>query len=626
MTSQDKAFKLSFLATSLLLLNTAALAANAPPQEAISACSNILEGSSCSIQTPNGQLSGSCLTIQTQLACVPDSNNPDTNNPSSNNASNSPAETENNTSSPASESPTNTTSANTNSDNSAIFGSTSSSSASSNSNSISIDSTTSSIYLAVVSIDNTSYYEVYLDVVSTDPLILELSSALATNASAQVSAYYNSGSETLSISNLILDGQVTSAEFKRNSNFAAYQFELESATSSASTVTSTANATFNLVDTGQNNCYNSAGNSVSCANTGQDAAYSGNQPNYSNNGNGTITDNVTGLVWQQTPDSNADGTINSTDKMTQSNAESYCNNLVLGNQSDWRLPDIKTLYSLIDFSGEDPSSDDTSGLTPFIDTDYFDFAYGDTNAGERIIDMQYATSTLYVSTTMVADATMFGVNLADGRIKGYGTSGMGGEKTFAVQCVRNQSNYAINSFSDNNDNTISDQASGLMWEKDDSQFGMNWDAAIAYCESGSSAGYSDWRLPNAKELQSIVDYSRSPDTTNSAAINSLFNATTMLNEAGQTDWGFYWSSTTHKNGTGSGANGIYVAFGRALGYMNEQWLDVHGAGAQRSNMKVDSGQLNNSYSIVTDANGNQAIAHGPQGDVVRVNNYVRCVR
>ena len=57
---------------------------------------------------------------------------------------------------------------------------------------------------------------------------------------------------------------------------------------------------------------------------------------------------------------------------------------------------------------------------PFIDREYFKFSYGDASRGERIIDSQFATRTKYVSTTMAGSETMFGVNFADGRIKGYG--------------------------------------------------------------------------------------------------------------------------------------------------------------------------------------------------------------
>ncbi|MFZ4580877.1 MAG: PKD domain-containing protein, partial [Myxococcota bacterium] len=68
------------------------------------------------------------------------------------------------------------------------------------------------------------------------------------------------------------------------------------------------------------------------------------------------------------------------------------------------------------------------------------------------------------------------------------------------------------------------------------------------------------------------------------------------------------------------ANAIYVAFGRAMGYMTapwdatlSSWLDVHGAGAQRSDPKNgDPAQY---------AQGN-----GPQGDAIRIHNFVRLVR
>jgi len=140
---------------------------------------------------------------------------------------------------------------------------------------------------------------------------------------------------------------------------------------------------------------------------------------------------------------------------------------------------------------------------------------------------------------------------------------------------------------------------------------LNWEEALAYCENLNYAGYEDWRLPNARELQSIVDYSRAPVVTNSAAIDPIFNTSRITNEAGQIDFPAFWSSTTHAN-VRSGGNASYVNFGRSMGYMNGQWMDVHGAGAQRSDPKTGSA-------------ADWPTGHGPQGDAIRVDNYVRCV-
>ena len=134
---------------------------------------------------------------------------------------------------------------------------------------------------------------------------------------------------------------------------------------------------------------------------GQDATYAGNQPNYTDNGDGTVTDNITGLMWQQDPGV----------KMTWPEAVDMLDGFELAGYTDWRLPTIKELYSLIDFSGQ-------TDVNPYLDTDYFVFNYGDVT-GERSIDSQYATSTIYDSNTMGGQTTMFGVNFADGRIKGY---------------------------------------------------------------------------------------------------------------------------------------------------------------------------------------------------------------
>jgi len=482
------------------------------------------------------------------------------------------------------------------------------------------NSSSSLLSLPIVSVDNSLYYQVEMQLISSNPTLLKLTTTAAISRSEQVSASYDSSTSVLSIPTLSINGLLYSADLIRDTSLSGYQFTISSFLKGGS---------YKIIDTGQSNCYSSSGSATSCTDSGQDAAYSGNQPSFTNNGDGTITDNVSGLIWQQGPDTDGNGTVGTSDKLSQSDAISYCSNLVLASQTDWRLPDIKTMYSLINFSGEDASTysgSDTSILTPYIDTDYFSFAYGDTSEGERIIDVQYVTTTNTVSTIMTGDAGVFGVNMADGRIKGYNLTIGRIDKTFTVQCVRGDETYAVNSFTDNNDNTISDSTTALMWEKNDSQTTMDWDTAISHCEDNTTANYTNWRLPNAKELQGIVDYGRSPDTSNSAAIDSVFNATSFTNEAAQTDWGYYWTSTTHKNSSGNGSNAVYIAFGRALGYMNDTWLDVHGAGAQRSNTKSSSNSLDRSYTTVTDENGDDAITHGPQGDVVRFNNYVRCVR
>ena len=394
-------------------------------------------------------------------------------------------------------------------------------------------------------------------------------------------------------------------------------------TITSSTLSNSANS-YTIVDTNQSICHNSStGQAQTCTGAGSDADYSGNQPDYSLSSDGsTVTDNVTGLVWTQSTDINNDNVVNYDDKLYQDEAVDYCQDLTVGSRDDWRLPNIKEAYSLILFSGKDASSytgTDTSGLVLFLD-EIFDKAFGDLDSGiDRIIDGQYASTSLYVSTTMNGDPTMFGVNYVDGRIKGYPTH----IKEYYVRCVAGNSDYGVNDFVDNNDLTINDNATGLMWQKNDSE-STDWDDAINQCEAATTASHSDWRLPNAKELQSILDYSRSPDTNSSAAIDPLFNATSFVNEEGVTDWGYYWASSTHVDNNGDGSNATYVSFGRALGYMNGTVLDVHGAGSQRSNDKVDV-STEPGANLATDANGD-FYYKGPQGDILREDNKIRCVR
>jgi len=383
--------------------------------------------------------------------------------------------------------------------------------------------------------------------------------------------------------------------------------------------------TYAVVDTNQTKFFNNASEIAAPAEGdafyGQDASFTGNSPSYTLSPDGqTVDDNVTGLTWTQSADWDNDGNIDAADKFSFTEFLAYPNALNAqnyGGYSDWRAPTIKELYSLMDFSGRDVSGywgTDTSGLTPFIDTDYFDFGYGDTTAGERIIDAQFWSSTEYLGTTMGGNATTFGLNLADGRIKGYPQV----HKNEYAYFVRGNADYGLNDLTDNGDGTITDAATGLMWAQNDSGTGMDWEAGLDWAQQMNDQnylGYNDWRLPDAKELQSIVDYGRSPSATNSAAIDPVFNITSITAEDGGTDWPFFWSSTTHESDMAfnSGKWGVYVCFGEALGYWFGSWQDVHGAGAQRSDPKYDDGT-------------NYSTGHGPQGDAVRIDNFVRLVR
>jgi hypothetical protein len=190
-------------------------------------------------------------------------------------------------------------------------------------------------------------------------------------------------------------------------------------------------------------------------------------------------------------------------------------------------------------------------------------------------------------------------------------------KGYYVLFVRGTEGYGEIQPVDNGDGTVTDAATGLMWSREDSGEGMNWRDALTWVQEKNGQGYlghDDWRLPNAKELQGLVDYTRSPDANGSAAIHPVFSVSEIVNEAGQRDFPAFWTSTTHiKSSANPGEYAVYICFGRAMGYMHGQWMDVHGAGAQRSDPKVgDPGQW--------------PTGQGPQGDAIRIENFVRLVR
>lgn len=410
----------------------------------------------------------------------------------------------------------------------------------------------------------------------------------------------------------------------------AYTLSYSAAAKASATTTPTASAaaTFAIVDTAQTASYNATKEitapAAGAAFYGQDAQHQGLQPSYKDNGDGTVSDLNTGLMWVKARSA----------AMAWEAASSGAASSRVAGYSDWRMPTVKELYSLIKYSGaQGASMTSTAGYVPFIDTSVFDFAYGSgsTTTGERVIDVQDWSSNLYVGKVMTGQSVAFGVNFADGRIKGYPVTA-----SKYVRYVRGNASYGVNAYQDNGDGTVTDRATRLMWAQADSGVGMDWQAALAWVQEKNAQkylGHSDWRLPNVKELQSIVDYSRAPKASDASrqgpAIDPLLSCTAITNEGGEKDYPFYWSSTNFMDGTQGSVPAAYVTFGQALGYMKTAGssyytlMDVHGAGAQRSDPKA--GTLGD-YLLGKDASGNAVYGRGPQGDVVRFNNFVRLVR
>lgn len=164
-----------------------------------------------------------------------------------------------------------------------------------------------------------------------------------------------------------------------------------------------------------------------------------------------------------------------------------------------------------------------------------------------------------------------------------------------------------------------------MWTKNDSGYCMNWEEALEYVQKMNEQnylGYSDWRLPNVKELQSIVDYTRAPDASDPShqgpAIDPIFNVTPIINEAGELDYPYYWTSTSARMHSGEPMYyAWYVAFGRAV---NNEGLDFHGAGAVRFDTKVENRPAGEGgerictfVRLVRDANSTQSVTGGNGG-------------
>jgi hypothetical protein len=243
-----------------------------------------------------------------------------------------------------------------------------------------------------------------------------------------------------------------------------------------------------IPDTGQTWCTDASNQQVACATIpsgdplyGQDGHYVQSlfgQHFYTDHGNGTVTDAITGLMWEQ---------VFSAEGMPWSDALAYCEASTTGGYNDWRLPEIVELSTLVDAGSYNPSID----AMTFSSTPSEAFCSSSFNAS--------------------GSNSAWGVYFSIGGINNSGSNSR-------VRCVRNGplelgrfDALALSGY-----RVVIDRQTGLGWQGcTRGQAGISCSGtattstlpqALTYCEGLSWGGYDDWRLPSRNELQSIVDY------------------------------------------------------------------------------------------------------------------------
>lgn len=276
--------------------------------------------------------------------------------------------------------------------------------------------------------------------------------------------------------------------------------------SSGGTAGSVLKTMLRLPDTGQSTSYTSS--------FGEDNDYTINAPFFINNGNGTITDTITGLMWQR-----GDG-----GEMTIEKATTYCDTLKLAGYSDWRLPSPFEAFSILNHQRSNPSID----ITQFVNT---------------------GAEYWWTNTAQSTDASKIWVTNAGGGIGNHfktETVSAGGTKKIHARAVRTPfTPQTLNTrFVDNGNGTVTDQLSNLVWEKVPNTSALTWEQALTYAENLTLAGASDWRVPNIKEIQSLNDFSAVNPAINVAIFSTIgvkkyWSSTTLPN---QTTRAWYWDT------------------------------------------------------------------------------------
>ncbi|MFH0753804.1 MAG: DUF1566 domain-containing protein [Candidatus Omnitrophota bacterium] len=299
---------------------------------------------------------------------------------------------------------------------------------------------------------------------------------------------------------------------------------------------------FKFPDSGQKTCYTDEGGIIMAPKKGsryygQDGSYQINPLSFSKLGEAgrllddksdwkkgfrMVRDNNTGLIWEvKSPvenDVNFKGNA-----YTWYDAQAYVqalNQKGYGGSRDWRLPNREELRMIVDYNGQIPAAD----LKFFPDCQPAFYWSRDPNHKDPLfawgIYFAYGCAICYLKSFYYpVRAVRGGIHPDFGDMQHY-------------------------AFTDNNDGTVSDHHTGLMWKKDEGPE-LNWEESMKYCQELDLCGYTDWRLPTIREIGAMMDLS----FKDGGWFHKQFFPGTKT-----APLGFYWSSTTYGDTFGWGVN------------------------------------------------------------------------
>ncbi|MBN2321113.1 MAG: DUF1566 domain-containing protein [Acidobacteria bacterium] len=369
-----------------------------------------------------------------------------------------------------------------------------------------------------------------------------------------------------------------------------------------------------LPRTGQTTCYNSSREAIECDGTGQDgdiqAGVEWPDPRFADNGNGTITDNLTGLIWLKNP------SCMKWPKVNWDSAMEFVNGLANGScgltdgsiAGDWRLPNLVELESLVNLAveGESPAEWlNNQGFTNVQSSEYWSSTTRTYYSGfSFLVGMNYGQ--VYHGIQFYEDYYFWPVRAGQ---TGTAETWQTGQKI--VYANRDDGDIQAGMewpeprFNDNGDGTVTDKLTGLVWLKNANAAGTaTRDQALEFCNNLSSGTHGltdgsvagDWRLPNRKELFSLIDYSQnSPSlpqdnpfenvqvsdywTSTNLGYGSILNAWVINMEYGFVRSSYDKDPYVWPVRTGHTDSDAIIDFGSGTGlwarYNNTSWTKLH---------------------------------------------------